>query len=196
MHEKTKLPTVMDSTDIELLSGHFRSTLRFNGKPVESKTWWKEFPYAENYDDFLKRLENNNKQVFNACFQTSSIDKEIVEAMLRNADKTTYQLSYSSDVFNPRTEKRRFAKLKNQVDNFQYEETTYRTYFKPLQNIKTFKKLQNIGSTENKMTLSNNLKQFTRCNRSTYHDEIAMLGKLFAKPTLPGPIDRYSLRKV
>lgn len=184
--------------DQELISQYDRNNLRVNGKMIKPKTWPHILDNAEEYKDFLKRLECCKKQIFEKYFQDPPIQLEVIEEMLRKQMKSAYQLVYSPDEFMPRKESRRLAKLADYPTNMKYELTTYRTYFNRVIEMDRFKDIfyKVERKQENKNILKNDLRRIHRCGRTTYLDQLATPGKMHAKPTAPGPIDRYTLRRV
>ncbi|XP_037810938.1 uncharacterized protein LOC119603115 [Lucilia sericata] len=184
--------------DIELISGHIGNNLQWNNKQIKSKIWPEMLLNAENYEDFLKRFKYCKKDLFELYFKSTKPEKKNIEEMFENFNKTSYQLVFSPEVFTPSTEKRRFAKLEKQPVRMKYEETTYRTYFvRNKKEFENFKQIwQGVPFKENKDELKNDLKNILHCGRTTYHDEMSLLGKLYKKPTMPGPIDRYTLRRI
>ncbi|XP_065371941.1 uncharacterized protein LOC135963874 [Calliphora vicina] len=184
-------------SDIELISGHIGNNLQLNNQQMKSKVWPEVMLYAENYEDFLKRLKYCKNDLFELYFKCPTTDKKIIDRMFKNLNKTTYQQVFSTEIFTPCTEKRRFAKLESQPVRMKYEETTYRTYFSRIKELERFKEiLQGVAIKESKDELKNDLKKIQHYGRTTYQDEISVLGRLFAKSTLSGPIDRYTLRKI
>uniref|UniRef100_A0A1A9VIY5 Uncharacterized protein n=1 Tax=Glossina austeni TaxID=7395 RepID=A0A1A9VIY5_GLOAU len=184
--------------DQELISQYDRNNLRVNGKMIKPKTWPHILDNAEEYKDFLKRLECCKKKIFEKYFQDPPIQPEVIEEMLRKQTKSTYQLVYSPDEFMPRKESRRVAKLADYPTNMKYELTTYRTYFNRVTEMDRFKDIfyKVERKQENKNILKNDLRRIHRCGRTTYLDQLATPGKIYAKPTAPGPIDRYTLRRI
>ncbi|KAI8129930.1 hypothetical protein FF38_07865 [Lucilia cuprina] len=183
--------------DIELISGHIANNLQWNNQQIKSKIWPEMQLNAENYEDFLKRFKYCKKDLFKLYFESPKTDKKIIDEIFKNINKTSYQVVFSPKVFTPSTEKRRFAKLEKQPVRMKYEETTYRTYFERIKELENFKEIwQGVALKENKLELKNDLKEILHCGRTTYHDEILLLGKLYTKPTMPGPIDRYALRRI
>lgn len=195
--KKPILHKLQKPRDIELITGYIGDNLKINSDQTKSKVWPDVLLHSENYEDFLKRLKDCEKHIYNLYFKSLPVDKEIINKLFKNLNKTTYQIVFSPDAFTPRTEKRRFAKLKNQPIRMNYEETTYATYFSRIKELQSFKEiLQGLAIKENKEDLRNELKLIKYCGRSTYYDEVSVLGKLYSKPTLPGPIDRYTLRQI
>ena len=167
-----------------------------NFQQFKKEVWRSMFLSSEEYMDFLKWLKNSKKDVY-IYFELPAVDKKVIDEMFTNLNKTAYQMVFSPDIFVPRTEKRRFAKLAKDPLPMQYEETTYRTYFNRKKVLDRFRDaLHGLLSKENKEEFKKDWKTIKYCSRSTYHDEISALGKVYAKPTLPAPIDRYTLRKI
>uniref|UniRef100_A0A1B0BUL7 Uncharacterized protein n=1 Tax=Glossina palpalis gambiensis TaxID=67801 RepID=A0A1B0BUL7_9MUSC len=200
-HSKLKprnLVKPIPPNDQELISQYDRNNLQVNGKMIKTKTWPHILDNAEEYKDFLKRLECCDKKIFEKYFQDPPVQLEVIEEMLRKQMKSVYQLVYSPDEFMPRKESRRFAKLADYPTNMKYELTTYRVYFNRVTEMDRFKDIfyKVEKKQENKDILKNDLRRIHRCGRSTYLDQLATPGKMHAKPTPPGPIDRYTLRRI
>lgn len=163
----------------------------------KKEVWSSLFLNSEEYVDFLKWLKSSKKKIYDRYFELALVDKNVTDKMLTNLNRTTYQMVFSPDIFVPRSEKRRFEKLEKHALPNQYEETTYRTYFNHIKVLDDFRsEFHEFLQKDNMEKFKKEWKTIKYCNRSTYNDEISALGKIYAKPTLPGPIDRYTLRKI
>lgn len=182
--------------DQEHISGYYRNYLLVNGLPTKSKVWPDLLKETEEYEVFLQRLENCRSSIFNIYFKYPPTDKSLLEKMFRNLSKSSYQLIFSPDIFKSRKETRFFAKA-NRINDMKYHETMYRTFYSRLQELEEFRvALKAVTVKENNIQLKNELKNIYRCGRSTYNDTISKMAAMYAEKTLPGPIDRYTLRRI
>lgn len=185
------------TSDQELISGHNENNLQINGLRVKSKVWPNMLPQSEEYQDFLDRLKRCKTDIFNLYFKNPSVDKSILEDMFKNLSKSSYQLLFSPDVFEPRKESRRFAKSHQKPVNMKYKETTYNTYFGRIQELERFRNaLYGAILKDCRKELKIELRDIYRCGRTTYNDTISQPASIYAKETLRGPIDRYTCRRI
>lgn len=186
--------------DQELISGYYRNNLRLRGKQLQTKTWPNILPLAEEYENYLNRLACCRDDIYRRTFICPPVRMDIMEDIFKELSQTIYQTDYSPNSFAPRKERSRLKKLLEGADvNLKYEETTYRTYYNRINELTQFYDL--FYNTERIHRVSfedykNKLKKLYRIGRTTYHDNYEVPGRIFAKPTPPTPIDRYTLRRI
>lgn len=197
-----RIATPQKTQDQELIAFNFQNNLKVNGKPVNSKIWPEMHQHAEEYKDYLKRLAKTEKDLFNLYFNEVNIENnaKIVEKFLADLRQTIYQSDYSPNDFCTRDESRKLLKMLPRL-NMKYEETTNLIHYGRLQNMlqKYHDIVYVIKDTlyKDEKLLKSELRSIYRlCGRSTYCDNISLQAAKCAKPTPPGPIDRYTLRRV
>ncbi|XP_019894715.1 uncharacterized protein LOC109613963 [Musca domestica] len=183
--------------DQELISGHIGNNLYPHVKPPNSKVWPGMLKESEEYQAFLARLEKSRKEIFNLYYKSPPVQQMVIQDMFRNLSKSTYQCIYSPHVYVPRKESLRAKMVDSSDVNMPYQETTYRTFYRDIQELEKFKDLL-IATITNRerLELKQELRGIYKCGRSTYNDSIAKPAAIYAKPTRwPAPIDRYTLRR-
>lgn len=196
--KRVQLAKPTRSHDQELISGHFPNNLQVNGKLLKTKTWPNMLPHTEDYQHFLKRFECCWNDIYKMYYACPPVAQNVIDSMLKNLYKTVYQMSYSPNTFLSRNELRRSVFRNKEPNTIKFEETTYRFYCNQILKLENFRDLVRTvyKNRDNKDELKARLRKIYRCGRSTYHDTLSVPAKILAKPTLPGPLDRYALRKV
>lgn len=186
-------------TDETLITGYFRNNIQINGVPKKSKTWTKSTFGVEEYKDFLKRLECCKKEVFKLYFSCPEVNLDLLDLMLKDLEKSIYQVVYSPNEYVPRKETRRLYNTSSETANMMYHPTTYRTYYSRIGELIRYKNaLYGILNKEDKEKLKNDLRKIYRTGISTYYDNICIpaIEAAKTKKTHDAPIDRYTLRKI
>ncbi|XP_075160685.1 uncharacterized protein LOC142233573 [Haematobia irritans] len=184
--------------DQELISGHIGNNLHVKGQGIKSKVWPEVLKNTEEYEEFLQRLKNIKADIYNLYYKCHPIDKPIIEKMFANLSKSSYQLVFSPNHFISRNEKRYLTKAPlDSLIKMKYQLTTYGSYYGRLKELEMFRDALKITLIKgDKIQLKSELKKIYRCGRSTYNDTISKTAAIYSKKTLPGPIDRYTERRI
>ncbi|XP_013111817.1 uncharacterized protein LOC106090230 [Stomoxys calcitrans] len=183
------------SCDQELISGLIGNNLLINGKGIKSKIWPGLLNKAEEYEAYVQRLKTCRKDIYDLYYKSHTIDNRLLEKMAKNLSKSCYQLVFSPDDF---VSLRNHAKDFATVNSMKYKETTYDNFYSCIKEMEMFQVpfRKDLMINKERLELKNELRKIYRCGRSTYNDAISKPAAIGAKPTLPGPIDRYTLRRI
>ncbi|XP_073818573.1 uncharacterized protein [Musca autumnalis] len=183
--------------DQELISGHMGNYLRHSGLPRNSKVWPEMLTEAEEYKDFLGRLEKCRNDIFQLYFKSPPVDQQIIENMFKSQTKSVYASIFSPNEFMPLKESLRAKKLGCGDIKIEYHETTYNTFYGRLKELEQFRDLlyATIVNRE-RLDLKQELRHIYKCGHSTYNETISKPAAIYARHTLPGPIDRYTMRRI
>ncbi|XP_037946850.1 uncharacterized protein LOC119678852 [Teleopsis dalmanni] len=185
--------------DASLISGQCFNNLKVNGVQKPSKLYPEITLDIEEYKDFLIRLEYCKKKIYNMYFKCPNVESEIIEKLLRDLEKTTYQVDFSPNIYEPRSSYKRVMKYSTNGLGPKGNDTIYRTYYHRLKDLEQFAEyLHAVMVKDNSRLMRAKLNRLYVTGRSTYYDQICVPGLEIAKQhvTRPGPIDRYTERKV
>ncbi|XP_014085887.1 uncharacterized protein [Bactrocera oleae] len=191
--------TKIEQPDEPLISNYYWFPLQANGIQAKSKVWPKTTVGMEEYKDFVKRLENCKKQLFNMFFRCPDVNTKLVEKMLRDLEKSTYMVTYSPNYFYSKKESRRFLKTAHEKSNLKYYETTYGTYYNRVKELERFKDvLYGMMPKHERDKFHDEINKLYITGVTTYQVSynIPAIEQAKKKQTRDAPIDRYSLRRV
>ncbi|XP_055903848.1 uncharacterized protein LOC129939751 [Eupeodes corollae] len=190
-------------TDPNLISGQFANNIALNKESIQCKI--KDDTKPENYEDFLKKLEQIKPDVFKMHFTQPNINIGLLEKVFEDHKRTTYQHFYSPNEYYPRKQKpqKEHSSL-GILQNSSKKLTSYDAYFN---NIEEFKKMFQFDrkSENEKQKQDALLKRRTNLaikNMTTYYLNLCEPAILSRRSLLrdgkakESPLDRYTDRRV